>query len=179
MFELAREWVSAIWGLILASSPVNDPDSHAPIAVAMMALLVLIFERFWRKTVCLLRSWWVGLIRGTTLGWGLAAFLYWTERKHFLLFALAGAAFEALTDARDPERRRQTYSASQIAEWIPRVAKSGISEIGFDRPIQTWKDDAVGRQEFVETVLTRVLVDGGLQLAYQPILARVSLRFSI
>jgi KAP family P-loop domain len=69
-------------------------------------------------------------------------------------------AFEALTDARDPERKRTVYTPGQIAEWIPRVAKRSISDIGFDKPIQTWKDDAIGRQDFVETVLTRVLVDG-------------------
>ena len=47
----------------------------------------------------------------------------------------------------------------QIAEWIPRGAKSSISDIGFDKPIETWKEDAVGRQDFVATVLTRILVD--------------------
>jgi hypothetical protein len=68
--------------------------------------------------------------------------------------------FEALTDIMDPEQKRRSYTPEQIAEWIPRVAKSSVSEIGFDNPIQTWKDDAIGRQDFVETVLTRVLVDG-------------------
>jgi hypothetical protein len=126
----------------------------------MVAALGLLLPRFCRKSVCLFRSWWVGLIRGTTLSWGLTAFLCWTERKHLLLFALAGVAFEALTDARDHAKASQRYSPGQIAEWIPRVAKSNISKIGFDKPIQTWKEDAVGRQDFVETVLARVLVDG-------------------
>jgi len=66
----------------------------------------------------------------------------------------------AVTDALDSMRRKQEYSPRQIAEWIPRGARSSISDIGFDKPIETWKDDAVGRQDFVEAVLTRLLVDG-------------------
>ena len=160
LFEAARKWLSTLWAAGSATTPISNPSSHAPIAVAMIAAFCLIFPRFCRKSACLFRSWRVGLIRGTTLVWGLAAFLYWAQRKHLLLFALAGTAFEAITDAWDPMRRKQKYTPQQIAEWIPRGAKSSISDIGFDKPIETWKDDAVGRQDFVETVLTRILVDG-------------------
>jgi hypothetical protein len=159
-FHLARNGVSTLWAALSGTVPLKSSSVRAPIALAMIAGLGLILPRFFRKSACLFRSWRVGLIRGTTFGWGLSTFLYWTEQRHLLLFALAGMAFEVLTDARDPERKRQGYTPRQIAEWIPRVAKSSISDIGFDRPIQTWKDDAVGRQDFVETVLTRVLVDG-------------------
>jgi hypothetical protein len=31
--------------------------------------------------------------------------------------------------------------------------------INFDKPIESWEQDAVGRDEFVKTVLTRVLGD--------------------
>ena len=160
LFETARKWLSTQWAAGSATTPIGNPSSHAPLAVAMIAAFCLIFPRFCRKSACLFRSWRVGLIRGTTLVWGLAAFLYWAQRKHLLLFALAGTAFEAITDAWDPTRRKQKYTPQQIAEWIPRGAKSSISDIGFDKPIETWKDDAVGRQDFVETVLTRILVDG-------------------
>lgn len=156
----AREWISRIWAAESANALLNDPSSRTPIGFAMIAVLCLILPRFFKKSACLVRSWWVGLIRGTALVWGAVTFFYWAERKYLLPFAIAGIAFETLTDARDPERGRWAYSPKQIGEWIPHAAKSGISEIGFDKPIQAWKDDAVGRQEFVETVLTRVLVDG-------------------
>jgi hypothetical protein len=160
LFDAARKWLSKLWAAGSGTAPLINRRTQAPIAVAMIAAFCLILPRFCRKSACLFRSWRAGLIRGTTLVWGLAAFLYWIHRRHLLLFALIGTAFEAVTDAWDPMRRKQEYSPRQIADWIPRGAKSRISGIGFDKPIETWKDDAVGRQDFVETVLTRVLVDG-------------------
>jgi len=159
LFDAARKWLSTLWDAGSGTALLSNRSSQAPIGVALIAAFCLIFPRFCRKSACLFRSWRAGLIRGTTLVWALAAFLYWIQRSHLLLFALIGTAFEAITDAWDPVRRRQEYSPRQIAEWIPRGAKSSISDIGFDKPIETWKEDAVGRQDFVATVLTRILVD--------------------
>lgn len=114
LFDAARKWLSTLWGAGSGTAWLSNPSSQAPIAVAMIAAFCLILPRFCRKSACLFRSWRAGLIRGTTLVWGLAAFLYWTQRKHLLLFALAGIAFEAATDAWDPMRRKQEYPTALL-----------------------------------------------------------------
>jgi hypothetical protein len=125
----------------------------------MLALVALIFPRFLRKSACLARSWRVGLIRGSAVVWALAAFSYWVSNKYLLGLASLVLAFEVLNDFKERRRKEEVYSVKQIAEWVPRQGRSSVSAIGFDKPIQDWEQDAVGRQDFVETVLTRVLVD--------------------
>jgi hypothetical protein len=157
---IGRTWLEQFWAGAVRSVPIRDPNFRAPIIAAMIALLVLILQEFWKKSACLVRSWWVGLFRGSGVVWALTAFLYWTIGKHLLVFVAVVVIFEILGDFRERRRKPETYSPGQIAEWVPRQARCSLSGIGFDRPIQNWEQDAVGRQNFVETVLTRVLVKG-------------------
>jgi hypothetical protein len=72
----------------------------------------------------------------------------------------AGVAFEILTDFNERGSKGEAYSPGQIAQWVPpRQSRGKVLAIGFDKPIQTWQEDAVGRQDVVETVLAQVLVD--------------------
>ena len=109
-----------VWGSVAAATYgiVRESFSHgmsvlrgatdlrlragAPILVASLAVLTLIFPLFFRKTVCLVRSWRVGLVRGTTILWGLCTFLSWLDHRRVLLFVLAAAASEIMMDLRDP-----------------------------------------------------------------------------
>jgi len=122
--------------------------------------LVLVLGRFLKKSACLIRSWREGIIRGTGVVWTVAAFSYWTIGKHLLVLTSVVALFEVLSDFRERRRKRESYSLDQIAEWVPHQARGSVSAIGFDKPIQTWEQDAVGRRQFVETVLARVFVNG-------------------
>jgi hypothetical protein len=173
-----REW---LWGVVLGSTAAAlyrilraslwygisvvqsaaEPcrRARAPILVASLAVLALIGPTFLRKTICLARSWRVGLVRGTAFFWGLSTFLFWLDRRHSILFLIAAAAAEILTDVRDPRRHKQFYSAEQIAKWIPPVERSSLTEVGFDKPIRNWLEDAIGRRDFVGSLLTRALVN--------------------
>jgi hypothetical protein len=76
VFDLARNGASTLWAVLSVTFLLKNPSTRAPVAFAMIAGLGLILPRFFRRSVCLFRSWRVGLIRGTTLGWGIATFLY-------------------------------------------------------------------------------------------------------
>jgi hypothetical protein len=130
----------------------------------MLSFLAMVFSDFCGKSWLLFRSWRFGLVRGVVLVWALATFLYWIKGDHLIAFILSGLAFQVLTDQVLPEitkrsRRREECTPAQIADWVPRHPRSSISSIGFDRPIESWAEDAIGRQDFVEAVLTRVLID--------------------
>jgi hypothetical protein len=155
-----RTFLEQFWTGAVRSVSVPVPNFRAPIIVATVALLGLILPRFLGKTACLIRSWRAGIIRGAGVIWAAAAFFYWTARKHLLVFVLLGIASEVLSDFRNRRTRRETFSLDQIAGWVPHQARGSVSGIGFDKPIQTWEQDAVGRQAFVETVLARALVNG-------------------
>lgn len=134
-------------------------DHRAPLIVAMLALLALVLPRFSTKSVCLFRSWRAGMIRGISLVWALSTLSYWMERVHLSRFILVGAVFQMLTETAEMRRKTQRCTAKDIAGWVPRSSRSSLSSIAFDKPIEGWGQDAVGRQDFVETVLTRVLID--------------------
>jgi hypothetical protein len=125
----------------------------------MIALLLLILWSFLKKSICLIRSWWVGLIRGSGIIWALTAFSYWAIGKHLLAFVAVVVVLEILSDFKERRWRPVVYSLDQIITWVPHKTKSSVSAVGFDKPIDNWEQDAIGRQDFVETVLTRVLVN--------------------
>jgi hypothetical protein len=125
----------------------------------MLALLALVLPRFVTMTVCLVRSWLKGLVSGVAFVWALAVFGYWVMRSHLLFWIALAVLFELATAFLEWHRKRRTYSADEVASWIPIGARRTISEIGFDAPIQTWDEDAVGRRPFVETILIRALVN--------------------
>lgn len=135
------------------------PNLRAPIIAAMLSLLALILPRFYGKSLCLFRSWQAGLVRGTTFTWAIATFSYWVKGKHLLLFIAGGAAFQIVTVVSQRLRKGQECTPEDIAELVPHQGGGSVTGIGFDQPIESWKEDAIGRQDFVEMVLTRVLVD--------------------
>jgi hypothetical protein len=143
----------------LRSIEIRDPNFRAPIIAASLALIAPILSRFLRKSACLFRSWWVGLIRGSGVVFAVATFYYWTSGKHLAVLASVVVVFEILSDFRERRQKSQTYQVGQIAQWVTRQAKCSLSTVGFDKPIENWRQDAVGRQDFVETVLIRVLVN--------------------
>ena len=99
------------------------------------------------------------MIRGVSLIWALSTFSFWVKRDHWSLFLAVGAVFQILTEVAEGRRKPQQCTAKEIAEWVPRSSRSSVSAIAFDKPIEGWGQDAVGRQDFVETVLARVLID--------------------
>jgi hypothetical protein len=158
--SIGRIWLEQFWAAAVRSVANRVPGFRAPIITALLPLLALILWRFWKKSYCLIRSWWVGLIRGSGVVWAVATFSYWTIGKNLLVFVAVVVVFEIVSDFKERRRKRETYSPGQIAKWVRRQARCSLSAIGFDKPIDNWEQDAVGRQDFVETVLTRVLVNG-------------------
>ncbi len=159
LFPAGRTWIANSFGPILGDVSALIPNFRAPAIVAMLAILALILPRLSRETACLFRSWRAGLVRGTSLVWALATLFYWTERAHLLLCIVAGLAFHAYTEIVQMRCKREQYSTTEIASWIPRNPGSNLSEITFDKPIENWAQDAIGRGEFVESILTHVLAD--------------------
>ena len=159
LFPASRIWIASTLGRILGDVSALIPNFRAPAIVAMLAILALILPRLLRETACLFRSWKAGLVRGTSTVWAVATLFYWTERAHLLLCIVAGLAFHACTKIVQMRHKREQYSATEIASWIPRISGSNLSEINFDKPIEKWEQDAIGRGEFVETILTHVLAD--------------------
>ena len=156
---IGREWLDE-----LRFSPAQRvlgilTNHRAPIVAAMLALLALVLPSFYYKSVLLFRSWRAGMVRGVSLVWALSAFCFWMKRDHWPLFLVAGVIFQILTEVAENRRKPQRYTAKEIAEWVPRSSRSSVSAIAFDKPIDGWDQDAVGRQDFVETVLARVLID--------------------
>lgn len=125
----------------------------------MLAILALILPRLSRETACLFRSWRAGLVRGTSLVWAVATMCYWMERAHLLLCIVAGLAFHSCTAIVQARRKGELISTSEIASWVHRISRGNLSEISFDKPIEKWEQDAIGRGQFVETILTHVLAD--------------------
>ena len=70
-----------------------------------------------------------------------------------------GADFHFGTDIFQARRKQDQCRATEIANWLPQVSRSNLLAINFDRPIESWEQDAVGHGEFVKTVLSRVLGD--------------------
>jgi hypothetical protein len=159
MAPVSRILLDQFWAGTVRSVAIRAPNFRAPVITASLALLALILSRFFKKSACLIRSWRAGLIHGGAVVGAILAFCYWTSGKHLLLFILAIAIFEILGDFRERRRKQEIYSVDQIAEWMPHRARGSVSAIGFDKPIENWEQDAVGREDFVETVLARVLVD--------------------
>ncbi len=157
--SIGRVWLEQFWAGAVRSIAARVPNFRAPIIAALLALLTLVLWEFFKKSVCLFRSWGVGLIRGSGVVWAAAAFSYWTTGKHLLVFAAIVLVFEILCNFKERRRKPEAYTVDQIATWVPRKARSSVSAIEFDRPIDNWEQDAVGRQSFVETVLTRVLLN--------------------
>jgi len=152
-------WLGQSWMAASGRISAHLPNLRAPIIAAMLSLLALILPRFYRKSLCLFRSWQAGLVRGTTFTWAIATFSYWVKGKHLLLFIAGGAAFQIVTVVRQRLRKGQECTTEDIAELVPHQDRGSVTGIGFDQPIESWKEDAIGRQDFVEMVLTRVLVD--------------------
>jgi hypothetical protein len=156
---IGLEWLAGL-GTSTASRVLAVLRNHrAPIVAAMLALLALVLPRFYYKSVGLFRSWRAGIIRGVSLVWALSACAFWMKRDHWPLLLGAGAIFQILTEVAESRRKPQRCTAKEIAEWVPRSSRSSVSAIAFDKPIEGWNQDAVGRQDFVETVLARVLID--------------------
>jgi KAP family P-loop domain len=132
---------------------------RVPIVVATLAILALILPRFWYASVRLFRSWRAGIVRGVSLVWAASVFCFWVKRDYWPFFLVIGAAFQILVGVVQTRQKRKECTAQEIAEWIPRSTRSTISAIVFNRPIEAWDQDAVGRQDFVETVLARVLIE--------------------
>lgn len=160
LLTVVRIRLEQFWTEAMRSVSVHAPNFRAPTIAAMLALALLILPTFLERSLCLSRSWRVGLIRGSRIVWAAAAFLYWAMGRHVFVFVSVGVAFEILTHLRDRRRKQEMYSVDQIAAWVPHRARQNVSAIGFDKPIQSWEEDAVGRQAFVKAVLARVLIDG-------------------
>lgn len=156
---LAFIWLARLWVALGKSTLSSRVTYRAPIATAMIVLLALIIPRFFRKSLCLFRSWRGGLIRGVSLVWALSVFDYWLQRSYLLFFVIAPVLFQILNAIANRRRKPQQYSAKEIADWVPRRDRSSVADVGFDKPIEHWQQDAVGRQDFVETILARILVD--------------------
>jgi hypothetical protein len=159
LFSVGRAWITSSLGPILGNVTALFPSFRAPAIVAVLAILTLIFPSFLHETKCLFRSWKAGLVRGTSLVWAVATLFYWSERAHLLLCIVAGLAFQACTAIVQMRCKREQYSTAEIASWVPRISGSSLSEICFDKPIEKWEQDAIGRGEFVETILNHVLAD--------------------
>jgi hypothetical protein len=156
---IGLEWLVGLRTSIAQRFLVILGNHRAPIIAAMLALLGLVLPRFCYKSTGLFRSWRAGMVRGVSLVWGLSAFCFWMKRDQWPLFLVAGVIFQILTEAAESRREPERYTAKEIAEWVPRSSRSSVSAITFDKPIEGWDQDAVGRQDFVETVLARVLID--------------------
>jgi hypothetical protein len=159
LFPAGRTWIANSFGPILGDVSSHVSNFRAPATVAMLAILALILPRLKRETECLFRSWKAGLVRGTSLIWAVVTLFYWAERTHLLLCIVAGLAFHSCTAIVQARRKRELISTSEIANWVPRNPGSNLSEISFDRPIEKWERDAIGRSEFVKTILKHVLDD--------------------
>jgi KAP family P-loop domain len=159
LLPAGRTWIVNSFGQILGDVSARIPNFRASAFVAMLAILALIFPKFLRETAGLFRSWKAGLVRGTSLVWAVAAMFYWTERAHLLVWIVVGLAFHSCTEIVQTRRKREQYSATEIGSWVPHVSRSNLSAISFDKPIEKWDQDAIGRSEFVRTVLTHVLGD--------------------
>ncbi len=159
LFPAGRTWIATSFTQILVDISEHVPNFRGPAIVAMLAILALILPRFLLKTVCLFRSWKGGLVRGTSLIWAIVTLFYWAERAHLFWCVVAGLAFHSCTDIVQARRKQEQCSATEIANWVPQVSRSNLLAINFDKPIESWEQDAVGRGEFVKTVLTRVLGD--------------------
>jgi hypothetical protein len=157
-----KNWLDHVWTITLGSITTNAPGARAPLTVSMLAILFLILPKFYRRSLCLFRSWQAGLVRGITPVWALAVFGCWMKnapRNSWIYFILAAVAFHILTEVISGSGKSQQCSRDEISKWIPSDRRPRTSSVGFDKPIESWNEDAVGRQGFVETVLTRVLVD--------------------
>jgi hypothetical protein len=158
-FSIGLRWLAAPQATV--AKPALDMLSHhrAPIVVSMLAVLALIAPRFCHRSGTLFRSWRAGMIRGVTLVWSISTFSFWMKRECWPLFLSLAAAFQILTEIAEHRRESRQCTAKDIAEWVPRSNRSSISAIGFEKAIENWDQDAVGRQDFVETVLACVLID--------------------
>jgi hypothetical protein len=159
LFLASRTWIANSLWPIFGDISARIPNFRALAIVAVLAILTLIVPSFLHELKCLFRSWRAGLVRGTSLVWAVATLIYWTERDHLLFCIVAGLAFHACTEIIRMRCKPEQYSSTEIASWVPRVSGSNLSEISFDRPIEKWEQDAIGRREFVETILNHVLVD--------------------
>lgn len=159
LFPAFRTWIATLFRQILGDVSARVPNFRAPTIAAMLAILILLFPRFLRKTACLFRSWKGGLVRGTGLVWAVVTVFYWAERAHLLLCIFAGLALHSCTDIVQKRRKREQCSTTEIANWVPQALRSSPLAINFDKPIESWEQDAIGRGEFVKTILTRVLLD--------------------
>lgn len=159
LFPAGRNWVATSLGQIHDNVSTRFPNFRAPAIVAMLAILALILPGFFRKTACLFRSWRAGLVRGATLIWAALTLFYWAERGHLFLCVIAGLAFHFCTEIVQSRHKQVKCRPEDIENWVPPGSRGDLLAINFDRPIENWGQDAVGRGEFVKTVLTRVLVD--------------------
>jgi hypothetical protein len=166
LFFLAGSAISASYQNVykLLSSDVLQEPSHPinerwPLIVALLALLLLILPDFVDSSVRLLRSWSAGLVRGAIVAWAFVFFLFWIWPGHKILLISLGLFFQLATELLTVSHRRSSYTAEEIHRWVPerRIKRS---QINFDKPVENWTEDAIGREGFVETVLGRVLVDG-------------------
>jgi len=129
-------WLARLWVALGKSTLSSLVTYRAPIATAMIVLLALIIPRFFRKSLCLFRSWRAGLIRGVSLVGALSVFDYWLQRSYLLFFVIAPVLFQILNAIADRRRKPQQYSAKEIAGWVPRRDRSSVADVGFDKPIE-------------------------------------------
>jgi hypothetical protein len=81
------------------------------------------------------------------------------SKEGTVYFVLLGLAFEAFTDVVHSGIKRQSCSTRDLESWVPNGTRKSISEIDFDKPIESWDQDAVGRQDFVKVVLGHVMAN--------------------
>lgn len=157
IFPYLRDWFDKIWAVVFESAESKAANLDKPLLVASFALLLLIIPKFWKKSLCLFRSWRAGIIRGSVSIWMLTTFLYWVTRRHALILISFSVCVEILIYINAKYSNVEVVSLAQMGDWIPQ-AKSDSTSIEFDKPIEGWEEDAIGRQDFVRTILTRVLI---------------------
>jgi len=160
LVPIGLAWLGYPWSAAAQRVSAAATSHRAPIVVALLAILALILERFFQKSAALFRSWQSGMVRGVSVVWATCTFLCWMRGHYWILFIAAAAIFQVLTEVVQAHRPVQPFTRQQIAAWIPRSPKSSVTSITFDKPIESWAQDAIGRQNFVETVLSRVLIHG-------------------
>jgi hypothetical protein len=97
--------------------------------------------------------------QGSGFVWAVVIFFAWTDRHCVIPVLIAGVAFQALTEVVHRLPKQKSCTPDEIAALVRRPKGSSAPKIDFDKPVVSWEEDAVGRQGFVEEILTRVLLD--------------------
>lgn len=133
---------------------------RAPLLITAIVLLLLVLGPFLKSSLRLYRSWSTGLLRGT---WGVVgavvSFACWIQPRHIVPFVGLGLSLLIITEFVQNSHKPRPYTPEEIGKWIPIHNRALIADIRFDDAIAGWEQDAVGRENFVKTVLTRVFIN--------------------